>query len=185
MRRPKVSIARTLLLTTAAMLGADGAGSVAKAQSAPHHEIPQSIQLEHEEDIAELTILSQRPGAVGAAAKKALDLMKRHQQRELEYILPPLTLLPELSAGRATPDMRWAIEMANKVKANEEEIFQEHAAITDAMNALYDEALTANDKEAADFAQAAVAGSLGDMEIEEPTTLLIGEFLRAKLGDAP
>ena len=185
MRRPKASFAKTLLFTTAAMLGADAAGSVAKAQPASEHGIPQSIQVQHEDDIAQLTLLTQRPGEVGAAAKKALVVMLQHHQRENEYVLPPLTLLPEVSAGRATPDMRWAIEMADKVKANQEELFQEQTALTDALNALFDAALTANDKDAAQYAQAAAAESLGDMEIEEPTTLLIGEFLRAKLGDKP
>jgi hypothetical protein len=74
--------------------------------------------------------------------------------------------------------------MADKVKATREEIFLEHTAVTDAMNAILLEADKVDDKEAAEFARAAAADSLGDLEIQEPTTVLIGEYLKLKLGPA-
>ena len=173
------AITQTLLLTAAVVVGSTGA---AGAQSAPPlRGIPQSILLQHEDDIAALGQIARRPGPLGVAAQKALDLLKRHHQREIEYILPPLTLLSALSSGKVTPDMRWAIEMADKVKDNREIIFQEHTEITDAMNALLIEAQIVNDKEAVDFAHAVVADSLGDLELQEPMTILIGEYLRVKL----
>jgi hypothetical protein len=149
------------------------------------HEIPQSIEVQHTDDIFALTQLALRPAPVGPAAKAALDLLKRHHQRENEYILPPLTLLDALAAGKVTPDMRWAIPMADKVKATKELIFIEHTQITDAMNALLSAAELANDKEAVDFARSAVADSMGDMELQEPMTVLIGEYLKLKLPPAP
>jgi hypothetical protein len=42
-------------------------------------------------------------------------------------------------------------------------------------------ATKAHDKEAAEFAEAAAADSLNDVELLEPTVLLIGDYLRAKL----
>ena len=44
--------------------------------------------------------------------------------------------------------------------------------------------MAANDKEAMDFARAAVADSLNDLEIEEPAVLMIGSVLHDKLGPA-
>jgi hypothetical protein len=169
----------------AAVLAAGGvvAGGSAKAQ--PAHEIPQSIQLEHVDTIASLTELAKRPAPVGPEAQKALEMVQRHHQREEEYILPPLTLLPALAEGKVSPDMRWAIAMADKVKANREEIFIEHTRITDAMNALLAAAEAANDTDATAVAKDMVSGSLGDMEVEEPATVLIGEFLRSKLPPSP
>jgi hypothetical protein len=159
-----------------------GAGSIAMAQSASQaRDIPQSLRVEHQNTLDELNTLSQRRGAVGAEARKALVLFKRHIQREQEYILPPLTLLPLLADGKFTPDMKWAIAMADRVKAEREEIFQEHTQITDAMNLLATAARNAHDGQALSFAEGAVADSLNDVELIEPMSIMIGDYLRAKL----
>ena len=176
------TLTKMLLLSTA-LLG--GAGGVARAQALPGPtDIPSSILLSHNSDIDRLTQLTHRAGPLGVAAEKALDLLKRHHRREVEYILPPLTLVPALASGKASPEMRWAIDMSDKVKANREEIFQEHVAITEVMTALRVEAQKVDDLDAAEFAEDAVADSVADMEIQEPTSVLVGEILRARLGIA-
>jgi hypothetical protein len=53
------------------------------------------------------------------------------------------------------------------------------------MNALYFASVQAHDMEAAEFAKSATADSLNDLEILEPTVLLIGEFLKSKLPAKP
>ncbi len=144
-------------------------------------DIPQSFRVGHANEVAQLTKLSRKRGPVGVEARKALELFKQHQQREEAFILPPLTLLPELADGKLSPDMKWAIPMSDRVKAEREETFLEHTRITDAMNALAAAARTAHDQEALDFAEGAVADSLNDTEITEPASILVGEYLRAKL----
>jgi len=156
-------------------------GSALAQPAAPPHEIPQSLQVEHQETIERLTILTHRPGAVGAEARKALVLFKAHIARENEFILPPLTLLPELADGKVTPDMKWALAMTDRVKAEQEQIFREHTQITDSMNTLAAAARAAHDKVAQEFAEAAVGDSLNDMELLEPMVIVIGQYLRAKL----
>jgi hypothetical protein len=159
-----------------------GSANIASAQPAsPGKDIPQSLRIEHQNTLNELSRLSQRRGDVGAEARKALILFKRHIQREQEFILPPLTLLPLLADGKVTADMKWAIAMSDRVKAEREEIFQEHTKITDAMNALATAARKARDNDALDFAQAAVADSLNDVELIEPMVIMVGDYLRAKL----
>jgi hypothetical protein len=150
----------------------------------PQHQIPQSLLVEHSETIERLQALAHHPGAVGAAAKKSLDLFRRHIAREEEFILPPLALLPQLADGKATADMAWALPMCDRVKAEQGDIFQEHTAITTAANELWAAGMTAHDKEAMDFARGAVADSLNDIEIEEPAVLMIGAVLHDKLGPA-
>ena len=145
------------------------------------HELPQSLQVEHQDTLERLTILTHRHGAVGAEARKALALFKAHIARETEFILPPLTLLPALAAGKVTPDMKWALPMCDRVKAEQEKIFREHTQVTDAMNALAAAARAAHDKMALEFADAAVGDSLNDMELLEPMVIVIGDYLRAKL----
>lgn len=175
----KAPLTRIFLLGAAALLGSAG---LAAAQTAgPAREIPQAVRLQHDEDIRALTDLAKDSGGVGRAAGKALDLLKRHHAREGEYILPPLTLLPAIASGKVTKDMAWAIAMADKLKATREEVFLEHAAITEAMNELLLEANLANNTAAAEFAMGAVADSLSDMEVSEPASVMVGEFIRAKL----
>ena len=111
-------------------------------------------------------------------------LFKQHLQREEEFILPPLTLLPQLADGKVSPDMKWAIAMADRVKAEREKTYQEHTQITDAMNALAAAARKAHDAEALEFAQAAVADSLNDLELLEPMSIVIGDYLKAKLASS-
>ena len=173
-------VAVTALLS--ALVGA-GFGSVsARAQQArAEHPIPWSIQLDHQEMIQRLTALSREQPPVGPAAQQALELLQAHVKREEEFILPPLALLPQLADGKITPDMRWAVAMADRVKAEREEIFHEHTMITDAMNNLAAAADHAQNAEALDFARAAVADSLSDMELMEPMTVVIGDYIRAKL----
>lgn len=156
--------------------------ATAFAQAPPAtREIPQSLRVEHDNTLQQLTRLAQKRGPVGAAARGALSLFKQHTQREQEYILPPLTLLPLLADGKVSPDMRWAVDMADRVRKDREEIFLEHTRITDAMNTLAAAAQRAHDAEALDFARGAAADSLNDVELLEPMSIVIGEYLRAKL----
>jgi hypothetical protein len=146
-----------------------------------NHPIPQSQKVEHAETLERLAILSKHPGAVGVQARKAMALFKRHYAREEAYILPPLTLLPELADGKITPDMAWAVAMCDRVKADQAEIFQEHTDVTTAANALYAAGMAAHDKQAIEFAKAAVTDSLNDMELLEPMVMVIGEHLHMVL----
>jgi hypothetical protein len=181
--RPRSSKAFAIaLVSTAAWIGLAGSALSQTPAAAPVvHEIPQSLVLEHQDTMARLETLTHRHGAVGVEARKALDLFKRHTARELEYILPPLTLAPTLADGKVTPDMAWAMAMADRVKADHDAIYEEHTQITDAANALLAAGKRAQDKVAIEFAQEAVADSLNDMEIQEPTTILIGAYLHSKL----
>lgn len=155
--------------------------ALAHAQPAAEHPIPQSQQVEHAETLERLGVLTHHPGAVGVEARKAVALFRKHYAREEAYILPPLTLLPQLADGKVTPDMAWAMAMCDRVKADQAEIFQEHTEVTDAANALYAAGLAAHDKEATEFAKAAVTDSMNDMELLEPTVMLIGEHLHMVL----
>jgi hypothetical protein len=159
-----------------------GLAGPAGAQPAPHAgDIPQSMRVEHADTLQQLTELSRRSGPVGVEARKALALFREHLQREEEFILPPLTLLGQLADGKISPDMRWAIAMSDRVKAEREKTYQQHTAITDAMNALAAAARKAHDAAALNFAQAAVADSLTDLELIEPMSIVIGDYLKAKL----
>jgi hypothetical protein len=168
------------LLALTAIASAGTAG-LAVAQTAKKHLVPQSLQVAHKETLEQLSALARRKGAVGVAAGKVLVLYKKHAAREEEFIFPPLTLLPYLAEGKVTADMAWALPMTDRVKAESEEIFQEHTRLTDALNVLTEVATKAKDNDAKEFAENAAADSLNDLEVLQPTLMLIRDILRAKL----
>ena len=170
-----------LRLTALAITAAAASGGAAWAQPAPAHEIPQSQQSEHMENLDRLQTLAKRPGRVGEVARQAIDLFKAHFARESDYILPPLTLIPAIADGKVTPDMQWAVDMADRVKADRETIFQEHARIIDTLNDLRVAGERAHDAEASDFAQGAAIDALNDVEILEPASIMVGDTIRARL----
>jgi hypothetical protein len=185
MRSRPPTLLTMMAFTAAAWMAASlvAPGSEAMGQPAPAstHPIPQSLSVGHRETIEQLTMLAHKKGPVGAAASHVLEVLKRHIAREVEFILPPLILLPRLAAGQVTPDMAWALPMTDRVRAEEEEIFEEHTKVTDALNELVAAASKANDQEAKEYAESIAADSLNDMEIIQPTLLLIGDILRSKL----
>jgi hypothetical protein len=176
MNLKSIPIAAILLGCTLAVSAPFGS---AKAQ--PGKDIPPSEAMEHEGDIAALTKLAARPGPVGVAAKNLIDLLKPHMEAEDEFILPPLVLLPQLAAGKATPDMRWAIAMADRLKAEEGNVRAMHQGLTEAFIALKDAGEQEHDASVEGFASDLAADDLADVDITEPTVLMIGDWLRLKL----
>jgi hypothetical protein len=171
----------TIVLGLLALATATASGLPTRAQGVSQHLEPQSIQVAQKEAMEQLSTLARRKGPVGVAAAKVLVVYKQHVAREREFILPPLTLLPYLADGKVTADMSWALAMTDRVRAEREEIFEEHTRITDGLNALAEAAAKAHDNDAKEFAESAAADSLADLEILEPTLLLINDILRAKL----
>ena len=173
------------LAAVSALAWAVCAGFAQAQTAAPIHEIPQSQTAEHRDNIEHLTALASHPGKVGEIARKAAALFKKHDAREAEYIMPPLSLLPYIVDGKITPDMQWAVTMADRVRADRELIFVEHTEMIAVLNELQFAGQEAHDADAVDFARSAATDALNDVEILEPTAILIGDVLRAKLSAKP
>jgi len=179
---------KSAAVTAAAVLSALVAlapGSSAWAQASQAHEIPQAIKLDHEQTLRQLAEIAKRHSRTGDIARKAMVVFKQHIQREEEYIIPPLTLAPAIADGHVRPDMRWAVAMVDRIKADREAIFAEHTVITEWMNELAAAAEKTHERDALEFARSAVADSLYDTEVTEPTAIVIGEYIRAKLPPGP
>jgi len=173
-------------LAVAAAIGWAGTYQQASGEPAPSNvatrDIPQSLVLEHQDTLDHVATLARRSGAVGAVARRYMTLFQQHTQREREYILPPLVLLGDLATRAPTQDDAWAMTMADRVKADQDVIFEEHTQITTAANELLAAGQRAHDQTAIDFAEEAVRDSLNDLEIQEPAVLLLGAYLHSKLG---
>ena len=179
MNLKSIPIAAMLLGCTLAV--PDLLGS-AKAQ--PGKDIPPSEAMEHEADIAYLTKLAERPGPISVAAKNLIELFKAaHGGRRRVH---PAAADPAsaLAAGKVSPDMKWAIADADRLKAEQEKVRADAPALTEAFIALKDAAQQEHDPNVEGFASDLAADDLADVDITEPTVLLIGEWLRLKIAAA-
>ncbi len=152
---------------------------VAVAQ--PGKDIPPSVTMEHESVMHYLNHIAERTTPSGAAARRLIAVLTEHMKAEETFILPPLTLLPALAAGKVTPDMRWAISMSDRVRTEHDTLQRMHNAFTEAAVALQTAAEDEHDDVTVGFVRDLAADDLNDMEVTEPTVIIIGDLLRLRL----
>ena len=75
--------------------------------------IPQPLRAEHEELHAELALATKAGGRTAEAAQVVARLMHAHFEKEEEYALPPLGLLPDLAEGKIEPGMSAVLKMTD------------------------------------------------------------------------
>jgi len=174
-------IAALASILTAAPMAAGNAADQSALQ------VPQSIAYEHEQIIKELTNFAKREVANAAAVQKALIAIKAHYAKEEAFVLPPLALLPNISKGTISKDMTLknmepAVAMADRTKAALPELQNDHIQITSLMNELIEAGKAVHDEELTQLATRVAIQSLNDFEITQPTAILIGDYLRLRLG---
>lgn len=168
------------ILTAAAPMAAGNAADQSALQ------VPQSIAYEHEQIIKELTSFAKREVAHAAAVQKALIVIKAHYAKEEAFVLPPLALLPDIVKGAISKDMTLkgmepAIAMADRTKAALPELQNDHVQITSLMNDLIEAGKADHDEELTQLATRVAIQSLNDVEVTQPTAILIGDYLRLRL----
>jgi hypothetical protein len=144
-------------------------------------EIPRPLKREHEELHDMLRKATKEPGELGEAANAVAKLMHPHFLKEEEYALPPLGLLHDLARGKVTPDMRDVLEMTDRLKANLDQMLEEHKLIVAALVKLSAAAKKAGKREYAKFADALMLHAQTEEEVSYPTAILIGEYVKDKL----
>jgi pyruvate-formate lyase len=159
---------------------------VAAGEDPPHPGselvMPQVMRSEYDKIAADLGQIALHRGPLAHAAIRVLWLMKAHFAKESEFVFPPLGLLPALAEGRASPeDMRAALAMVERVKAEQERLFEEHAQITSALIDLTQKAAAANDERVGALAQAVARRYADEVEVLVPAVLLLGDYIRMKL----
>lgn len=141
---------------------------------------PISLKTEHEELHAMLRKATQISGKTGEAAKTVAELMHPHFVKEEEYALPPLGLLPQLSSGKLTEEMKQVLSMTDKLKAELPEMLAEHKQIVAALKVLVKHSTAEHHPEVAEFAEKLMLHAQTEEEVSYPTAILIGEFIRLK-----
>lgn len=145
-------------------------------------QVPQSIRLQHEQIISRLEhFANSKDKETAAAAQQAAAFLKEHYAREEQFVLPPLGLLSRIAKGQISTDMEPAIAMADRTKSALPEFENDHIKITSLMNELIEVGRRKKTDELVRFATRVAAQSLNDIEVNQPTSILIGDYLRQRL----
>jgi len=145
-------------------------------------QVPQSIRLQHQQIISRLEhFASNKDKESAAAAQKATAFLKEHYAKEEQFVLPPLALLPGLAKGEVSKDMEPAVAMADRTKSALADFEKDHINITSLMNELIEVGKKRKNEELVRLASRVAAQSLNDIEVAQPTTILIGEYIRQRL----
>lgn len=145
-------------------------------------QIPQPMKEEHEELHVELRKAVMAGGKVGETANAVAHVLHPHFEREEKFALPPLGLLSALAEGKIVPEMAEVFTMTDTLKAELPQMLEEHKAIVAALEKLKAAAKQEKKPEVAHFAEKLVLHALTEEQVSYPTAILIGEYLKLKLG---
>ena len=147
---------------------------------------PQPLEAEHEELHRDLARALAAGGRTGAAARTVADLLHPHFLREQTYALPPLGLLSGLlrdgSLGGSAAEIREALAMTERLRAELPEMLAEHGRIVGALDALVAAAKAEGHGEHAHFAEKLILHARTEEEVLYPAALLVGDVLRRTAG---
>lgn len=144
--------------------------------------VPQTVKLEHEELWAELAKAARVRGEIGDAAEAVAKLLHLHFQKEEEYAFPPLGLLPILAEGRKTSEMGAVLRMTDHLKARLHQMLEEHKAIVAAVKRFSEVAKREGKMRYVRFADRLMVHAMTEEAVLYPTSILIGEYIKLKLG---
>jgi hemerythrin superfamily protein len=143
--------------------------------------IPHTMEIEHEELHKELRKGTREGGKTGEAAKKVAKILHPHFVKEEDFALPPLGLLPLLSKGRVTPDMKDILLMTDKLKTELNQMLKEHKQILNALKNLVAAAKKERKLEYLRFAHRLTLHAQAEEELYYPAAILVGEYVKLRL----
>ncbi len=143
--------------------------------------IPESLRIEHDELHTELQRLMAEKGKVGEAAKAVAKIMHPHLVKEEIFALPPLGLMEQLTAGEWHRSMQDVLPLTDRLREEMHSMKEEHKSIIAALHALIGVARSEQKLEAARFAERLIMHAKMEEEILYPSSLLVGELVRARL----
>lgn len=143
--------------------------------------IPNSISDEHKDLHRQLEKAIESGGRTSETAKIVAERLHSHFNKEEEYALPQLGLLSQLAQGKASEDMRDAITLADRLKADLPQMLEEHKAIVDALDELEKAAKSENKTAAAEFTAKLRMHAQNEEEVMYPAAILVGEYLKLRL----
>jgi hypothetical protein len=116
-------------------------------------------------------------GEVGTAAGELERALAPHFKREEEIATPPLGLLPALTQGEATVEMRSVLPMTEALERELPEMLREHDSIRTAVAQLRRAAERAGKKDYVRFADNLAAHAREEEELLYPAAILVGRYV--------
>lgn len=171
-----------------AFAGAPSAAGVQPRAHAQHHpqqadasllKTPASIASEHAELHETLERATKESGPLGAAARELDAALAPHFRREEEIATPPLGLLPALSTGEVTPDMRKVLPLTQALERELPQMLHEHEGIRAAARKFRSAAEAAGKTEYVRFSDQLAAHAREEEEILYPAAVLVGRYVAA------
>jgi hypothetical protein len=107
-----------------------------------------------------------------------------HVYREEAFAIPPLILLPRLARGEFDPSMEAMLQKTEVMKSEFPRMLDEHQIIVAALRKLLQASTAEGHTGYARLAQKLILHAQTEEEILYPASILVGEFLKLKLGKA-
>jgi hypothetical protein len=142
------------------------------------------LSMEHREMQEDLARATRAGGETEKAAWQVTRVLFPHVYREEEFAMPPLLLLPRLARGEVTPDMESILAKTDIMKAELPRMVAEHKAIVTALRKLLQAATAEGQAGFASFAQKLIQHAQMEEEVLYPASILVGEYIKLKLGSA-
>lgn len=140
------------------------------------------LSMEHKAMQEELARATRAGGETEKAAWRVTRVLFPHVYREEEFATPPLLLLAQLARGEITPDMESILPKTEIMKAELPRMLAEHKAIVTALRKLLQASMAEGHTGFASFAQKLIQHAQMEEEILYPASILVGEYLKLKLG---
>ena len=144
--------------------------------------IPHPLKVEHEELHSKLKQATKLSGKTGESAKIVAKIMLPHFEKEEEYALPPLSLLPLLASGKLSEEMKQVISITDKLKKELPVMLAEHQQIITALKVLIQHAKIEDHPEVISFAEKLILHAQTEEEVSYPTSILIGDYIKLRFG---
>ena len=144
--------------------------------------IPYPLKVEHEELHNLLKQATQLRDKTGNSAKIVAKLMHPHFEKEEEYALPPLGLLPLLASGKFSEEMKQVVPMTDKLRKGLPNMLSEHQQIVEALKDLKKNAVSEKHSEVVAFADKLILHAQTEEEVSYPTAILIGDYIKLRFG---
>jgi hypothetical protein len=147
-------------------------------------ELPPVVTMEHEAIREELSRAARAGGKTGPAAWEVTRVLFPHVYREEAFAVPPLLLLPRLARGEFEPEMESILQKTETMKSEFPRMLEEHKIIVGALRELLRAATADGHVGFARLAQKLILHAQTEEEVLYPASILVGEYLKLKLGRA-
>lgn len=143
--------------------------------------IPGPVKTEYEYLYQKLNDAARARGEVGQAAEAAFRHVQSHFQKDQEFALPPLKLLPTVAADNVNEEIDQLQTMCDRLKRSLPQMIAEGNRIIEELSLLADTAAWEQKPEYHDLALRFIRFLELEKAVLYPATVLVGEYIRAQI----